>query len=375
MTWNEPGKNQNDNKDPWTGKSKPNNNTPPELDKLINDFIQKIGGVFGKRPSLPSTPSSHPPKQLIFFIMGALFILWLLSGLFIVGPASKGVILRFGKYTEMVNPGLHWSPRFIDRVIIINEEKIASYSYEALMLTKDENIVSVAIAVQYRISNARDYLFNVVNPQESLQQATASALRQVIGHTNLDDVLTSGREKIRQQVQVILREIMNTYHTGLLVTDVTIQPAKAPEEVKEAFDDAIKAQEDEQRIVNQAESYAMQVEPIAKGQAQRLLADAKAYKQQVVLRAQGETVRFTALLPQYQKSATLLKTRLYFDALETILAGHSKIFLDTQSNQMLYLPLDKLPQSFSVVPSVPNKNTTLKEIQAAASSQAGEAQQ
>jgi len=355
MTWNEPGK--SDNKDPWTGKQR-GNESPPELDVLIKKFFQKItsrlqGQRTGSSQPTPSTSPIEPrAKWIVFASAGGLLLLWLLAGFFIVEPASIGVVSRFGKYIYTVEPGLHWIPQFIETKQVINEQKISSYAYDAQMLTRDENIVSVAIAVQYRIGNARDFLFNVVSPQESLQQATASALRQVIGHTNLDDVLTSGRDQIRQQVQTLLSHIMQSYQTGLLITDVTIQPAKAPEEVKEAFDDAIKAQEDEQRIINQAESYAMQVEPIAKGQAQRLLTDAKAYKQQIVLRAQGETARFLALVPQYQKSPQLVKTRLYYDTLEMVLSSSTKIFLDTaQGNPMFYLPLDKIAAPFSVVPN------------------------
>ncbi|OGT16189.1 MAG: HflK protein [Gammaproteobacteria bacterium RIFCSPLOWO2_02_FULL_38_11] len=352
MTWNEPGKkeNENSNPDPWTGKSR-RTEGPPDLDALIKNYFEFLGRFFKKKPPHQKITIQPHFQNITYAIFAGLFLIWLLCGLFIVGPASKAVILRFGKYIETVDSGLHWIPCFIETKYVINEQKISSYAYESQMLTKDENIVSVAVAIQYRIKDANDYLFNTVNPQESLQQATASALRQTIGHTNLDDVLTSGREKIRNQTQDLLSTIMNNYKTGLLITEVSLQPAKAPEEVKEAFDDAIKAQEDEQRIINQAESYAMQVEPIAKGQAQRLITDAKAYKQQIVLRAQGDIARFLALLPHYQKAPGTTKTRLYFDTLEAVFQNNPKIFLDiAPGNQMIYLPLDKLNQSFSVIP-------------------------
>ena len=322
-----------------------------------------------KEPASDNTPPATTIQAWVVpAVLSGLFLLWLLSGLFIIQPASTAAILPFGKYVETLEPGLHWIPRLIETKYVINEQKISSYSYEAQMLTKDENIVSVAIAVQYRIGSAKDYLFNVVLPQESLRQATASALRQVIGHMNLDEVLTSGREQIRTHVQALLSSMMQSYQTGLIITDVSIQPAKAPEEVKEAFDDAIKAQEDEQRIVNQAEAYAMQVEPIAKGQAQRLITDAKAYKQQIVLRAEGNTTRFLAILPQYQKSPHLIKTRLYYDTIENILSHNTKIFLDTASStQMIYLPLDKLNTPFSVMPAA---TTTATAFPASGISQA-----
>ncbi|MBI5447316.1 MAG: FtsH protease activity modulator HflK [Gammaproteobacteria bacterium] len=352
MTWNEPGKNEK--KDPWTGKPR-GGDTPPDLEALLKKNLEKLASFFKKEAPGTALPPHTPPHWMFHSVWLGALLLWVLSGFFIVNAASVGVILRFGQYHSTVDPGLHWIPRFIDTANIINEQKINSYFYEAQMLTKDENIVSIAIAVQYRIGDAKDYLFKVVNPQESLQQATASALRQVIGHTNLDDVLTSGREKIRQQVNELLSSILRSYQTGLLITDVTVQPAKAPDEVKEAFDDAIKAQEDEQRIINQAQTYAMQVEPIAKGQAQRLLTDAQAYKQQAVLHAQSETAPFLALLPHYQHAPNLVKTRLYYDAMESVLSNSSKIFLDTApGNQMIYLPLDKLSPPFSVIPATLN---------------------
>jgi len=188
-----------------------------------------------------------------------------------VHPAENGVIQRFGRYVKTVTAGPHWIPRFIETKRIVNVEKISNFSYHAQMLTKDENIVSVAVAIKFRISNASDYLFNVVNPQTTLIQATASALRQVIGHTTLDEVLTTGRDVVRQHVQEQVEKILEIYQAGVLVVDVDLQQAKAPEEVKAAFDDAIKAQEDEQRYVNEAQAYSRGVVPIAEGHAKRVI--------------------------------------------------------------------------------------------------------
>lgn len=344
MAWNQPGNSDNNNKDPWTGK--PKSQTPPDLEAAVKDLLKKINAFFAKKPKSNNGNKFIPEKlnHVGFGVIAAVvFVIWFLSGIFIVDPAEQAVILRFGKYIETVGPGPHWIPRFIETEYRINEQKIATYSYESEMLTKDENIVFVAVAVQYRINNARDYLFSVTNPNESLQQATASALRQVIGHTNLEQVLTSGRGQIRQEVMQQLAQILARYNTGLLVTDVAMQPAKAPEAVKEAFDDAIKAQEDEQRFENQAQAYAMQVEPIAKGQAQRLLADAKAYQQQVVLNAKADVARFLALLPEYTKSPGVTRQRLYIETIENVLLNSNKILIDSHgSNNMFYLPLDKL---------------------------------
>lgn len=348
MPWNEPGSgNNNDQKDPWTGKPKQNGG-PPDLEALLRQFKKKLDAFLSNKKTTGQTEPSEkkPPfkfgRNRIITVLLFLVAIWFLWGIFIVGPAEQAVVLRFGKYVETVGPGPHWIFRGIEDAYTVNEQRIATYSYDSEMLTKDENIVSVAVAVQYRINSARDYLFNVTKPAESLHQATASALRQVIGGTNLDQVLTSGREQIRKQVQDQTTSILAKYQTGLLITDVAIQPARAPDEVKEAFDDAIKAQEDEQRFENQAQAYAMQVVPIAQGQAQRLSAEAKAYQQQVVLHAQAETAPFLALLPEYQKAPAVTRERLYLETLQKVFADTSKVLVDTTGNNMFYLPLDKL---------------------------------
>ncbi len=347
MAWNEPGNSKND-KDPWTGKPKQAGG-PPDLEAVLRNLRKKLNQLLDKKNSKEdkSSSSSSGSGKLSNFGLGTIALLilvaWGIWGIFIVDPAEQAVILRFGKYVRTVGPGPHWIPRLIETAYTINEQRISTYSYSAEMLTKDQNIVSVALAVQYRITNARDYLFNVVKPDESLQQATASALRQVIGQTNLDQVLTSGREQIRQQVSQYLATIMAKYQTGLIITDIAMQPAKAPDEVKSAFDDAIKAQEDEQRFENQAQAYAMQVVPIAKGQALRLMAEAKGYQQQTVFKAQAETAPFLALLPQYQKFPAVTRERLYLETIQHVLGNSSKILVDVNSsNNMFYLPLDQI---------------------------------
>lgn len=354
MAWNEPGDNKND-KDPWTGKSRQNG--PPDLEALLRKVHKTLLQFISPKGKGTPPETEQKPFKLgntgITTIAVLVVLAWALWGIFIVDPAEKAVILQFGKYSETVGPGPHWIPRGIDSSYVVNEQQISNYSYSAEMLTKDQNIVSVAVAVQYRIGDARSFLFNAVNPEESLRQATASALRQVIGRTNLVQVLTSGREEIRQQVQNQLTSTLDKYQTGLLITDVAIQPAKAPDEVKEAFDDAIKAQEDEQRYENQAQAYAMQVIPTAKGQAQRLLADANGYQQQIVLKARAETAPFLALLPQYQNSPVITRERLYLGTLQTVLTNSTKIFLDTNNNNLVYLPLDKLVPSSATTVSPP----------------------
>lgn len=270
------------------------------------------------------------------------FILWALSGIFIVDPAEQAVILRFGKYAETVGPGPHWIPRFISSKIVMNVDRVLDYSYSAQMLTSDENLVSVSLAVQYRINDLSEYLFNVANPEESLQQATSSALRQVVGTTTLDQIITEGREVWGGRVQETLTKTLESYKTGILIVNVSPQPARAPESVQDAFDDAIKAQEDEKRFKEQAYAYAAKVVPIAEGKASRIQQEAEAYSKQVVLRAQGEVAEFLALLPQYNAAPQVTAKRMYLEAMQKVMNKSSTIIVDSKAGNLLYLPLDKL---------------------------------
>ncbi len=345
MAWNEP--NDNNSKDPWGRPKKPQG--PPELDKVLKSLQQKLESILGKKtttpPGEPGAPASPTSSSFAGITVAAIVLLvWFLSGIYIVKPAEQAVVLRLGKYSDTVNEGPHWAPRFIDSVSKVDVQKIYPYTYTSDMLTKDENIVTVTVSVQYRVINARNYLFDVVDPVVTLQEATASALRQVIGNTTLDDVLTSGRELVRQQVQVQLEEILRQYKIGITVSDVALQPAKAPEQVKEAFDDAIKAEQDRERYINQAQAYLEQKVALATGTQKRILAGAGAYQQQVVLNSQGETARYLAMLPQYQQAPEVTRERLYIGALEDVLSNSSKIFVDAQkgNNLLLGVPLQQL---------------------------------
>lgn len=336
MAWNEPG---NKEHDPWSGKQQ----SPPELEQVLKNLQAKLRKLFGFKPTQRVNSTGGGSKAFIAVGILAL-IIWLGFGIFIVNPAERAIVLRLGKFHAVLDSGLHWIPVGIDRYFIVNEQKIDHYDYQAQMLTKDENIVSVAVAVQYRIQNAREFLFNVDNPIQSLRQATASALRQVVGQTTLDDILTRGREQARQEVMERLSKILAQYSTGILITAVAMQPAKAPDAVKEAFDDAIKAQEDEQRFVNEAQAYVMRVVPAAKGIEQRIGQEASAYKEKAVLRAQGDTAKFLALLAEYEKAPAITRQRLYLETMEELLAKTSKVLVDVKGNQAWYLPLDKFMQ-------------------------------
>lgn len=339
MAWNEPDNQKDDKKDPWSGK----NDGPPDLDEHLKQLQQKLKRLLGgRKTSSGSGQDGQGGGALVVgLVLGVLGLLWVLSGIFIVGPAEQAAILRFGKYVETVGPGPHWIPRFIESKVVKNVDKMSHYSYKSQMLTKDENLVDVALVVQYRIGDLNQYLFSATDPIESLQQATASALRQVIGHTPLDQIITEGREVWGQKVAELLRSILDQYQVGILITDVSPQPARAPVEVQDAFDAAINAQEDEKRYKEQALAYEANVVPIAKGQAKRIIQDADAYRQKVVLAAKGDVAEFLAILPEYLKAPNVTSLRMYLSAMEGLLSRTSKVVVESKAGNMFYLPLDK----------------------------------
>lgn len=338
MGWNEPEK----GKDPWKGK-----NQPPDLDEALKRIHEKLKKIFfgGTGKSDNKSLSNSSGGLVAGMIVLIAFILWVLSGIFIVDPAEQAAILRFGKYVETVGPGPHWIPRIISSKVVMNVDRVLDYSYSAQMLTRDENLVAVSLAVQYRINDLQQYLFNVANPEESLQQATSSALRQVVGTTTLDQIITEGREVWGNSVQDSLIKTLGMYKTGILIVNVSPQPARAPESVQDAFDDAIKAQEDEKRFKEQAYAYAAKVVPISEGNASRIEQEAQAFSKQVVLRAQGEVAEFLALLPQYIAAPQVMSERMYLETMQKVLNSSSKIIVDGKSGNLLYLPLDKLAAS------------------------------
>ncbi len=336
--------NDDKNKDPWGGKKQ-----PPDLDEALKQLKNKLKSTFGVKLDKPAKgTSSVGDKNGGYFLMLfalVVLILWFLSGIFIVDPAEQAVILRLGKYVETVGPGPHWIPRLISTKYVLNVDRVSDYSYSAQMLTKDENLVSVAVAVQYRIGILEEYLFNVADPEESLQQATSSALRQVVGSTTLDQIITEGREAWGANVQDALVKILSTYKLGIVIVNVSPQPARAPESVQDAFDDAIKAQEDEKRFKEQARAYEARVVPIALGNAKRILKVAQAATEQTVLRAKGDIAEFLALLPIYLSNPYVTGSRMYLDAMQTILHNSSKILVDAKASNLMYLPLDRLAKN------------------------------
>ena len=336
MAWNEPG---GGNRDPWGG-GKGSGEGPPDLDEIarkLRDRMNSIlGGGGGKRAGgkSPFNPG---------FIIVAAVAAWVLSGIYIVEPAERGVVLRLGEFHTTTMPGPHWYLRGVDTVDIVDVDQLRTVSHRAKMLTKDENIIQVELAVQYRVRDARNYLFQVRDPDFTLQEASESALREVVGGISMDDFLSGGRGAIVQQTKELTQEILDRYKTGLVLTSVNLQDPQPPEEVQGAFEDAIKAREDQVRYRNQAEAYALDILPKARGDATRMREAATAYREQVISKAEGETSRFLQTMEEYSKAPEITRKRLYLETMEYVLANNSKVLLQVKDgNSLMYLPLDKL---------------------------------
>ncbi|WP_249960814.1 FtsH protease activity modulator HflK [Histophilus somni] len=351
-TGKKPENNQSHNEDKQSNWEQPNNQqkntqqSPPDIEEIFNNLLKKISGKSGNvgKNGKPNAPVGLGKLLPLGVLIGA--VMWGLSGFYTIKEAERGVVLRFGQLHSIVQPGLNWKPTFIDSVTAVNVERVRELRTQGSMLTQDENMVKVEMTVQYRVQDPAKYLFSVTRADDSLNQATDSALRYVIGHMTMDDILTTGRSVVRENTWKTLNDIIAVYDMGLEVIDVNFQSARPPEEVKAAFDDAIKAQEDEQRYIREAEAYAREQEPRARGNAQRIIEQATAYKEQVVLDAQGEVERFQRLLPEFKASPELLRERLYIQTMEKVMANTPKVMLDTQSgNNLTVLPLEQLLNS------------------------------
>jgi membrane protease subunit HflK len=343
MAWNEPG---GGDKDPWGGRK--SDQGPPDLDEIVRTMQRKFGGLFGGGGTRTGGSSAGGGIGLIVVLA---LVVWLLYDIsYIIQPAQRGVVLRFGAYADTLEPGFNMRlPRPIEHVVKVDIDQVRSVPHKALMLTQDENIVDIKLAVQYKVKDARAYLFNVRDADGTLEQATKSALREVVGKSKMDYVITDGRDAIAVSTQQLLQEIIDKYVSGLQVIKVTLQDANPPEQVKDAFDDAIKAREDEQRFKNEAEAYANEIIPKARGAAARLTEESTAYKAQVVARAEGEASRFTQLLAEYEKAPAVTRERLYLDTIEGVLGNTSKIMIDVKDgNNIMYLPLDRMLQGGGV---------------------------
>ncbi|MGD2082885.1 MAG: FtsH protease activity modulator HflK, partial [Chromatiales bacterium] len=338
---------------PWSGKG--GDQGPPDLDEVVRKLQERLGGLFGGKkgggggaggPGKPGGPLARVGLGAVALVV---LVIWIASGIYLVQPAERGVVMRFGSFQKVTQPGPHWHlPYPIEEVRKVDVDQIKSFRHNAQMLTRDENIVDVELTVQSRIQDPADYLFQDQNPEKTLRDATETAVRETIGKNNLDFVLTEGRSAIAVAIDDRTEELLNKYRTGLTVTSVNMQPAKPPEAVKHAFDDAIKAREDKERSENQAEAYANDILPKARGAAARRLAEANAYRDRVIAAAEGETARFTAVLEEFSKAPEVTRQRLYLDAVESVLENTNKVILDVNEGANLtYLPLDRLLQGAS----------------------------
>ncbi len=348
MAWNEPGGSKG--KDPWGGGSEQG---PPDLDEMLKKLQEKLGGLFGGRrgggDGEGGTGMPQAGPMGIGVVIGALILLWALSGIYIIDEGRRGVVTQFGAFHKITGPGPHWHARFIQEVEKVNVDQIRSVELgfdsqsESIMLTQDENIIEVKFSLQYKIKDARDYLFNVRDPDSVLRQAAESAIREVVGKSTLDKVITTGRTEIAASTMKLLQETLDHYRVGLELTSVNMQKAQAPEQVQDAFADAVKAREDEQRLKNEAEAYANDILPKARGAAARRIEEANAYRAKVIAEAEGEAARFESILAEYKKAPRVTRQRLYIDALEEVMQRSSTILVDVDGgNNLLYLPLDQI---------------------------------
>lgn len=361
MSWNEPG---GDKKDPWSGRNDQNN--PPDLDEVIRSLQEKLGGIFGGGSSKGGR-SDGPSMKALGMIAAGGVLAWGMFGFYTVDEGTRGIVTRFGAYVETTSPGLNWAmPWPIEQVQIINveQQRFIEVGYrsgvggqimnaapketvavpkEALMLTKDENIVDVSLAVQYQVKDAKDYAFNVLDPSSTLKQVIESAERGVIGANDMDYVMKEGRSDIALAIKNEIQAVMDDYKSGILITSVNLRDAKAPSDVQGAFDDAIKAREDKQRLINEAETYSKDVVPRARGASSRIVQEAEAYKEKVIAQANGDVSRFTQLLTEYKKAPAITKQRMYIEAMEAVLGRSNNVLVDVKGgNNIMYLPLDKL---------------------------------
>jgi len=343
MAWNEPGGNSN-NQDPWGDRKRGGQKQgPPDLDEALRKLQDNLKSLFGGKKK-PGTSGSGGGLGLVAIVVAALAAMWLYTAVYSLDEQEQAVILRLGKYHETVGPGLNIYFPPMDRKYEQNVTRERAYTRQGPMLTEDENIIEVPLTVQYKISSLEDFVLNVDAPEVSLQQATESALRHVVGSTAMDQVLTEGREVLAVEVKERLQRFVDLYRTGITVTQVNVQNAQPPREVQESFDDVIRAREDEQREKNQAETYANGVIPEARGQAQRMREEANGYRDETISRAEGEADRFTKLVTEYRKAPEVTRQRLYLETMQEVLSNTSKVLLtgDEGQNSMLYLPLDKM---------------------------------
>ncbi len=341
MAWNESGNNKN----PWNQGG--GDKGPPDLDQVVRDLQRRLSSMFGgKRGGGEGGGRVGAPGGGIGpgLIVGAALVVWLLTGFYRVDDAERGVVMTFGEYSTTTLPGLHWRiPWPVQTVEKVNVSQVDRFPLRMRMLTRDETLVQVDLAVQFRRTDPVAFLFNVRNPEETLADVSESAIREVIGKNDLDFILTEGRAEVAQRTQQVIQSTLNAYSTGIEVTQVSLQEANFPQQVQAAVQDAIKAREDFERLQLEAQAYANDIVPRARGAAARQIEDAMAYRDRLIAVAEGESDRFVALLEAYELAPMVTRQRLYLETMEEVLGRASKVIMDTEgSGNLLYLPMDKL---------------------------------
>lgn len=334
MAWNDPGRND----DPW---SRGGGQAPPDLDEAFRKFQAKLSRLFGGRGGSSGGKASFNWRSVSIGLV-VLVVAYGVWGVYQLDEQERGVIFRFGKVLpEAKQPGINWRPRLVDELQRVNVSRVESHSHQAEMLTEDDNIVSVNLTVQYRLFKPIEYAINVRDPEASLVDATESALRHVVGGSQMEPVLTEGRVALGQEVEERIQRYLDIYEAGIQVVTVNIDDSAPPDPVQAAFDDVQKAKEDKDRAVNDADAYAATVVPEARGEAARAVQEAEAYRDQVIAEATGEAQRFLKLLAEYKLAPEVTRDRLYVDAWESVLQKVSKVVVDVGDDNIMVLPLDK----------------------------------
>ena len=359
MAWNDPQ---------WGNKDNRRNSGPPDLDELWRRINQRLNSLFGKQGSGGGSGGEGGVAgglpgggNLVGLLIGALVLVWVATGFYIVDTGQRGVVLRFGKYIETTEPGPRWHlPWPIESREIVNIDQVRTVEIgyrnnvkskvlkESLMLTDDENIIDLQFAVQYILKDPEDFLFVNRAPEDTVLQVAETAMREIVGKSKMDFVLYEGRADIAASAKLLMQQILDRYKTGINVSQVTLQNIQPPEQVQAAFDDAVKAGQDRERLKNEAEAYSNDVVPRARGLASRLKEEAEGYKQSVIANAEGEASRFSQIFTEYQKAPQVTRQRMYLDTMQTVMNNTSKVVVDQKGgNSLLYLPLDKLQQIVS----------------------------
>lgn len=353
MAWNDPQ---------WGNKDNRKNSGPPDLDELWRRINQRLGGLFGNRiPGGGDGGDGFPSGggNLVGLLIGVLLLVWVASGFYIVDTGQRGVVLRFGKYAETTDPGPRWHlpwPIESREIVNVGQVRTVEIGYrnnvkskvlrESLMLTDDENIIDLQFAVQYILKDPQEFLFVNRAPEDSVLQVAETAMREIVGKNNMNFVLYEGRADIAARAKTLMQQILDRYKTGISISQVTLQNIQPPEQVQAAFDDAVKAGQDRERLKNEAEAYANDVVPRAGGLASRLQEESQGYKLAVIANAEGEASRFVQIFTEYQKAPQVTRERMYLDTMQTVMNNASKILVDQKGgNSLLYLPLDKLQQA------------------------------